>query len=499
MIRSLFAEHAWMFVVLVLCSAEATGCKVVDKASTEPAPQAATDGNPSAAGNGSVIVETASTNTENGGAGGSFTMAATAGAGMESAAGAAGTAAASDESAANANNTDASMASTAAMVDGPCAGHGDESFCAEETLHHCAANVEARAPETCMSAALCQVGAATGTCAVCIPGTFHCEGVMLNQCSDSGQYMLAMECPSAELCKEDAGACLDMQCMPNSITCSSDGKTLKTCNADGSEFMIEEPCEHGCNQALKMCNVCMPGAKSCSGSTLTTCTADGQDMEVTECMPTGGECSTSTCRNNACVPGVKPVSTACSDGKCDASGRCVACITTADCPDAGACNNKACTRGACVETPKEEGVGCGTGMICDGDGTCMEKPCGNGRLDSGESCDTELSSGCTSSCRWSNGVYVSCSSPGASCGSGQGWVCSPNGVCTHSCSTDVQCETESGNGSCLPFDGSGNNCAIECSGTRCPINGLPCNQWGPYNLCGTWSLMPGGQPMMGPN
>lgn len=65
-----------------------------------------------------------------------------------------------------------------------------------------------------------------------------------------------------------------------------------------------------------------------------------------------------------------------------------------------------------------------------------------------------------------------------------------NGVCTHACTTSDECKTESGNGECLPFNGSGNNCAIKCSAgqTRCPLNNLGCNNWGPYNLCGTWSL-----------
>jgi hypothetical protein len=200
------------------------------------------------------------------------------------------------------------------------------------------------------------------------------------------------------------------------------------------------------------------------------------------------------------VPGVKSVGTACSTGKCNATGQCVACISASDCPDPGPCNTKACTLGVCDARPKAAGTACQSGMMCDGEGACIEKPCGNGRLDPGESCDTKLSSGCTPTCRWTNGVYVSCTPErlGMPCGSGQGWVCAPNGACSRPCASPDECKTESGYGDCLTFNGAGDNCAIKCSGTSCPINGLPCNQWGTLNICGTWTLGSDGMPRKNP-
>lgn len=379
-------------------------------------------------------------------------------------------------------------------AEGPCAGHGDENFCDDAVLHQCVGGAEASPATTCSSPMLCQAGAAAGACGVCIPGTFQCDGAALNQCTQDGRYELVSECASAELCKEDAGACLEMQCVPGSVTCSSDGTTLKTCNEDGSAFANEEACEAGCNATLKACNVCVPSSKACVGNSLETCSADGQTMTTNECMPSGGECATSTCRNNACVPGVQRVGTECSAGKCDATGRCVACITAQDCEDPGPCSNRACTLGTCRPQPKADGAACGTGMECDGSGNCMEKPCGNGQVDPGESCDYMTMSGCTNACKWRNGAYAACSMAGSPCGaaSGAGWLCSPNGACTQGCpdGDDDSCKTEAGDGACMPFDGAGLNCAIVCTGrgATCP-GGLKCGQWGPYWLCGTWELV----------
>jgi hypothetical protein len=448
-----------------------------------------------AAGTGAATTPGKPPETEGAGAAASSMMSVSTAAAKPAASGTAGASSSGDASnssskTAGASDAGAGPATAPSMPDGPCAGHGDESFCDDATMHHCAASAEAGPAEKCMSAALCQVGATSGACAVCVPGTFQCEGVMLNQCTDAGQYMPAMECASADLCKEDAGACLDMQCMPNSVTCSSDGKTLKTCNADGSEFASEEPCgAPGCNQTLKQCNVCMPGAKSCSGNSLTTCSTDGQGMMEMECAARGGECATSMCRNNACVAGVMTVGTACSAGKCDATGKCVECITGADCPDPGPCNTKTCSLGKCGMQPKASGTTCpGDGMICDGRGGCMHKPCGNGVLDPGEACDpnptTDPQRFCTASCKWRNAQYAACSfANGTSCpvNSGQGWFCGPNGACSHSCSESSDCKTETGYGNCIAFGNSGLNCAISCG--SCP-NGLKCVSWGGMNICG---------------
>lgn len=239
---------------------------------------------------------------------------------------------------------------------GPCTSGPAGTICEGATLHECDGNGMVVSSETCMSEAFCQIGTTSGACAQCVPDSFQCEAEQLKQCSAEGQWVDKEVCASAALCKEAAGACTEMVCMPNMATCSSDGATLRICNEDGSDFADQQNCGAGlCDAAAGKCNKCMPGMKTCNGNALVTCSADGQNVTEVVCMPSGGECATASCRNNACVPGIKPLSSPCTAGKCDATGRCVACITSSDCPDPGPCNDRTCTLGACGTRVKGAG------------------------------------------------------------------------------------------------------------------------------------------------
>jgi hypothetical protein len=224
----------------------------------------------------------------------------------------------------------------------------------------------------------------------------------------------------------------------------------------------------------------MPGAKFCSGNTLTTCSADGQDMTATECTPSGGECSTATCRNNACLPGIKPLSSSCSGGKCDATGRCVACITASDCPDPGTCNDRTCTQGVCGSRPKVEGTACqSNGMMCDGRGACISKPCGNGVIDPGELCDTATYDRGTcneDSCTLEPPIYAPCHTGDRCPSSSQGWICGASNACSHECGSASQCRAGSLTVDCIDVGNANGRrfCVVTCSTDGdCP-NGLTC-------------------------
>jgi hypothetical protein len=404
----------------------------------------------------------------------------------------------------DAGSADSENASSASDVSqatsGPCAGQQGGAVCDGAVLHTCNDVGESANTETCGNDALCQVGAAVSACAQCVPDTFLCEAEKLKQCSLDGQWVEKETCASAALCQEAAGACTEMVCMPDMPTCSSDGSTLRVCNSDGSDFAQQQPCGAGlCDASAGRCNKCMPGSKTCSGNALTTCSTDGQEMTATECVPSGGDCSTATCRNSACVPGIKPISSACSGGKCDATGRCVACITSSDCPDAGPCNDRTCSLGVCGSRPKAEGTPCQTnGMMCDGRGACISKPCGNGVLDQGEVCETsgpdayDRGTCDGDTCTLEPAIYARCQPMGLCPSGSQGWLCGASNACTHLCASAEQCRAGSLNVACMAVgnDGASRYCVIRC-GTDgdCP-NSLRCIDYSMINpavgkICGS--------------
>ena len=437
--------------------------------------------NAAGAGNGSVSTPTSSgtgstarTPTSNsptgtataGSAGGSSTPTSASAGKSGTASSATAGSSSSSSSSTNAAGSDAPTAGSTGTAEptGPCAGHAGESVCEGVQMHHCAANGSAAAPESCMSAALCEIGAASGMCAVCNPGTFHCDGVQLSVCTDAGQLMKKEDCASAALCNVDAGECTELKCMPSSVACSSDGSTLNTCNADGSAFANQMSCGgKGCNGMLKKCNQCMPGEKMCSGTSgFTTCNADGQSTKTSQCTATGGACGSVTCEGGACVQGTMSPGSTCTNAsggkKCDARGQCVACLSPDDCPDVGKCKMKTCN-GTCGGTPTNEGGECGTNMVCAKGDCIMKNPCKDGVFDpTKEECDPtskewEKSDGaCSDSCKLTIGLYHACAEGGGACwqGSPAPYFCSAVGTCSRLCTPG---SNDCGPGQCVQDKG----------------------------------------------
>jgi len=353
-------------------------------------------------------------------------------------------------------SADDAMTSSGGEPAGPCTGRPGETVCEGTSLLKCDDSGGVLATEACLSEAFCQIGLAAGACAVCSPGSFQCDGARLDVCSDAGQYMVLEECATPELCKADAGLCTEMQCAPNAVTCSSDGATLNTCNADGSAFASQEDCEgKGCNSAQMTCNTCKPGEKTCSGTSLQTCNADGQTTSMMPCTATG-ECSAPSCDGGRCASERMPEGSSCSRGKCDSSGRCVACLAASDCPGGNACATPTCTAGVCRPQNARAGTECGTNMECDGSGRCEEKePCMDNVFDpTMEECDPtspewrNSEGACDSNCRLTSNFYRACRTGGGSCwdGAPTGYFCSTVGACSRLCDTNRDCPT---GGTCL--------------------------------------------------
>jgi hypothetical protein len=347
---------------------------------------------------------------------------------------------------------------------GACQGRPGESLCDGATMLHCDSAGGSSSTMGCMSAALCQVGLASGACATCMPGTFSCAGAMLSECKSDGQYALKDTCASAALCKDSAGACTEMVCSPNAKTCSADG-VLRTCNSDGSAFTAEQPCGAGlCDTANGRCNKCMPNTKACQLTEVATCSPDGQTVSTQACQPQG-DCWTASCAAGACQSSAKPAndSNRCNGGTgyCDGRGGCVGCLSDSHCASDETCQTL--TR------------------------TCEKKTCGNGRLDPGENCDfnhpyftdPKAVDVCDhTKCKITDSIYKGCTEAGA-CWTGAPWACAATLQCTTPCTSNAACETTNSRtrGACLTLTYQGNRitgCLVSCSSDfDCP-NGLHC-------------------------
>jgi hypothetical protein len=245
-----------------------------------------------------------------------------------------------------------------------CEGKVDEQVCDDTTLYHCVDGAYEGRPQSCMTAAQCQAGLATGQCGECDPGTFQCVDIELQRCDDTGTWVVEMECASALLCKEDMGICDTQVCREGEYQCMGD--QLQTCNADFTGWENEGPaCEPGlCSVEAQGCLECMPmSAPTCEDErTVMTCSDEGKLTPQPCAAPTGfcaegtcvqcntdadcgepmNECGTLTCNAGMCAAGSpKPKGTSCSSNggrMCDFLGSCVHCVTDLDCND----NTKRC-------------------------------------------------------------------------------------------------------------------------------------------------------------
>ncbi|MDD9941994.1 MAG: hypothetical protein OXU20_13195, partial [Myxococcales bacterium] len=233
--------------------------------------------------------------------------------------------------------------------------------------------------------------------APCLPGSFACDGAVLQQCSAAGTAWERVEqCASPDLCKAASGMCTDSECLPGDTTCMGD--TLLTCGSDFA-FSSMRPCEAGlCDGVAGQCDVCVPGTKDCNapGTGTRTCKRDGQGYQESICPGgtphciDGGTCV--ECRTAADCDSDNPCETpVCSAGRCGtthnredcrmpgggngtcSSGTCVECVTSLDCGLlAGHPGRPYCVRSECQPCPSPP---CTVGTSCDSSQDCQSTTC----------------------------------------------------------------------------------------------------------------------------
>lgn len=333
----------------------------------------------------------------------------------------------------------------------PCAAARSGSVCSGKQLHVCADGATSDT-QTCKDEQACQLGLSGNECAECEPGSFRCEGRQLERCNHEGSYEPKAKCETAGLCDADKGACAEAACTPEARTCTASG-TLRICNADATGYSHSEACGEGlCDDAAGRCNVCQPGRAQCDGDTAVICSADGQSSTTTACQPRS-ECWTASCSEGNCMQRPKPAlrENRCETNKyCDGLGNCVGCVSD---------------------------LNCAAGETCElGSRTCKKKPCGDGVIGPGESCDpghpgwSNAMDLCTETCQIRDTIYTerSCGQAQSEIWSGSsmaGWICNGVGMASRVCQNSAQCVTEGGLGACLTYGAMSDYhfCGITCT------------------------------------
>ena len=382
-----------------------------------------------------------------------------------------------------------------------CMAKQGQHVCIGATMYRCNEVARPTEAQDCGDPRRCELGLLRGQCAVCIPGDeYRCDGADLMVCEDDGKgYRRDKACASADLCNADAQDCTDAVCTPNQVRC--DGQQLLECNAQQTTFDLIETCSDGdiCDPAGKQCDPCVPGTEQCTEGKRERCASDGQRYEPTPCPANASHCGgiglcyecteDSHCQERAATCQVATCSRL--FGTCSVDP-----APGDDCPLDGG-GTGLCTRdAACVQCINNDD--CATSEECSS-GKCIARGpyCGDGAVNNLEICDPaepNVRDLCSSSCKMTDAVYASCSTPGP-CFSGRGTLgqavfCGAVGACTAFCQTDAQCQTDGKGRSarCLTGPDGLATCVIACtSASDCP-NGLGCHTLSlngtPHKMCG---------------
>lgn len=269
---------------------------------------------------------------------------------------------------------------------------------------------------------------------VCIPDARSCEDNKVISCNADGTAFLPeVPCESKQTCV--AGACEDQECTPSTSFCS--GNSVRSCAANGLSSEEQLACGAGkyCDATTATCKtgVCAPNQPSCDGNTATTCNASGSGFLVggTACK------ATETCQGGTCIPQVcTPNATSCQGQdvkKCAANG--LSSSVESTCPVNRTCvasgSSASCT-GVCGPTQTN----------CSGNGV---QPCSAaGEWGLAVACKT------TQTCV--SGACAACPSNSVNCDDNSNNGCETNltstATCGTTCADALACSTNHATPSC---------------------------------------------------
>jgi Abnormal spindle-like microcephaly-assoc'd, ASPM-SPD-2-Hydin len=316
------------------------------------------------------------------------------------------------------------------------------------TLALTAVSVRVAGPgQSCINAECSQGICTDGVC---------CDRACDRTCQQCSQTGVCVDQTSQEQCGNGNARCFGVdQCLlPAGQACGANtdcggGLQCKQCLSGGRQCTAPSTCCGGC-----------PGNQACTNGSC-GCSAQQIDCGGGLCIPrnTGNVC----CPSNPSCPGNLPA--------CTSDGRCVQCLTNAQC---GACST--CNTATNTCTPRARGTGgvCSGQQLCDGAGACFTPACGATGAPACGDCrtcqDFQCRTGNENGVCQGNGQCV-----GGNCRPGPGRACQQGGT---PCANNLPCT----NGVCqLPTVGNGQACGanancdtalgLQCVGGTCGCGG----------------------------
>jgi hypothetical protein len=266
-------------------------------------------------------------------------------------------------------------------------------------------------------------------------------------------------CPTQNDCA-DTDPCTDDKLMGSAEQCSAkcvsvpirQAKAGDSCCPTGANANTDSDCDPKCGNRI------VEQGELCDGDCPRSCArASGCEQEMLQGSAT--QC-------DAMCVAVTITARKDGDGCCPSGANgtndrdCPGCHTNADCGSGERCNAGECQcTGKPSDTNREHcgqcGNACDAKEICKA-GTCLEEPCGNGVVDSGEDCDPEAYTKAIDA-RYCDGTTCKFRNMFAGCAKGS-TGCLPTCTTTEDCPRPRGSEfSDCGNGHCVYYCGSATN------------------------------------------
>lgn len=270
---------------------------------------------------------------------------------------------------------------------------------------------------------------------MCLPGCRNDEA-----CENEGETCDLEDHTCKVFCLSNADCPEDEECNADGV-CSNVGKVCSTYeDCEGNGYCKDGRCTSGCEIDAHCDVVCGPDpecASACPIDPTCTCEGDGcYNENWRDLCPKDPTCLAACPDDPICT---RDQGRVCVDGQCERT-----CSDSSDCLEDEVCDGGVCkVRTSSEGVPADDRLGCECGDVCNQYGTCEPVVCSTD-----EQCPP------CSICE--DGVCIPGCSDDNPCP--ENGCCNPDGRCSKSCRTDLDCLSEPGNSVCL----EGGCCGFAC-------------------------------------